>query len=75
MTADQLIRTLDIALDTATFEHFSPDDQLALAVIWVIERVARELGLSLNQAAAHVALMCDITQVLESPQPTPEQLS
>ena len=64
MDAELLIQALNQVMDSAEFRHLPQEEMLALAVIWVIERVASELTISHAEAADQVSLMCETTYMM-----------
>ena len=62
MLADPLLDALDDALECPQVAHLSRSDHLALALWWLIERVADELQMPPEQAADEVAMLCRLAK-------------
>ena len=57
MLADKLLLRLDQALDSALTEECDRYERLALAVWWLVDRLAEELDLGPAEAAGQVQMM------------------
>ena len=66
MLADPLLAALDDALECPQVAHLSRGDRLALALWWLIERVADEFGIPPEQAADEVAMLCGLAREMMS---------
>ena len=62
MLADPLLAALDDALECPQVAHLPRSDRLALALWWLIERVADELQMPPEQAADEVAMLCRLAK-------------
>lgn len=66
MAEPPLISALNDAFETSHSDGGGADDQLGLALIWLIELYASELAISYEEAAVQIALMCELTRIIES---------
>ena len=62
MLADPLLAAFDEALECPQVAHLSRGDRLALALWWLIERVADEFGMPTEQAADEVTMLCGLAK-------------
>ena len=62
MHADPLLAALDEALECPEVAHLSRADRLALALWWLIERVADEFQMSPEQVACEAAMLCGLAK-------------
>ena len=62
MPADPLIAALDQPLECPQVAHLSRGDRLALALWWLIESVADEFEMPVEQAADEVAMLCGLAK-------------
>jgi hypothetical protein len=62
MLADPFLAALDNALECPHTAHLSRADRLALALWWLIERVADEFEMPTGRAADEVAMLCELAK-------------
>ena len=60
MSADELLAALDDAIDCPALRQIPRSDRLALAAWWLVDRLSAELEVRPAEAAAQLAMMCDI---------------
>jgi hypothetical protein len=70
MLAEPLLAALDDALDCPELVHLRRGDRLALTLWWLLEKIAAEFGIPLEQAADEVVMLCRVAKERMGPKPT-----